>query len=309
MYFYPEAAAEAVLDSGIRAVLGLVTLEFPTPYASDADDYLSKGLAARDRFRGAPTLGFSLAPHAPYTVSDRTFERVATLSAQLDLPIQVHLHETRAEIQDSLKIHGVRPLQRLHRLGLVGPDLIAVHGVHLDGAEIDLLARHGAHLAHCPTSNMKLASGAAPVAQALAGGLNCGLGSDGCASNNRLDLFQEMRHAALLGKLTSDNAAALDCHEVLRMATLGGATALGLDTEIGSLLPGKQADLCAIRLDDWVLQPVFDPASHLVYAAGREQVSDVWVGGVRHVANAQLLTTDTGHLSALGTLWQNRLMS
>jgi len=210
MYFFPEAAAEAFLEAGIRAAIGMTTIEFPTAYASDAGDYLAKGLAARDRFRDESLLSFTLAPHAPYTVADKTLERIGTLSAQLDLPIHIHIHETRQEIQDSLKIHGMRPLARLDLIGLISPDLIAVHAVHLEPDEITLLARHGSHIAHCPTSNMKLASGIPPIANILKKGGNIGLGTDGAASNNRLDMFQEMRHAALLGKVSSGDAAALE---------------------------------------------------------------------------------------------------
>ncbi len=307
MYFFPEAAAEAFTEAGMRAVLGMAVLEFPTPYAADAADYLAKGLAARDRFRDHPLVSFTLAPHAPYTVSDASFERVATLAAQLELPIHIHLHETRQEITDSLQQHGLRPLERLRRLGLVGPDLIAVHGVHLDGDELSLLATHGASLAHCPSSNMKLASGAAPVAAALKAGMRVGLGTDGAASNNRLDMFQEMRHAALLGKLVAEDAAALNAHSILRMATLNGAEALGMGDRLGSLECGKQADICAVRLDDLLLQPCFDPAAHLVYAAGREHVSHVWVKGKSVVSNSQLDDMDLSKLLAMVRLWQNRM--
>lgn len=309
MYFFPEAAAEAFLEAGLRARLGITVIEFPTAYATDADDYLAKGLAVRDRYRHEPTLGFTLAPHAPYTVSDRTFERIATLAAQLDLPIHMHIHETRQEVEDSVRIHGQRPLARLERLGLLGPDLIAVHAVHLEKEEISLLARHGSHIAHCPTSNMKLASGAAPIAAALAEGISVGLGSDGAASNNRLDLFQEMRHAALLGKLVAEDASALDAYRVLSMATLEGARALGMDEVIGSLKAGKKADLCAVRLDDWALQPCFDPVSHLVYVAGREQVSHVWVGGKLRVNDTHLTDLEPAKLLAISRLWQNRMNS
>lgn len=307
MYFFPEAAAEAYLEAGLRASLGLVTLEFPTAYGTDADDYLAKGLAARDRFNNEPLLNFTLAPHAPYTVSDRTFERIAELSAQLELPIHTHIHETRQEIEDSLKLHGQRPLARLGKLGLLGPELIAVHSVHLTPDELTTLARQGSHIAHCPTSNMKLASGAAPIAVGMQLGINIGLGTDGAASNNRLDLFQEMRHAALLGKLTANDASALNSHSILTMATLAGARALGLDDQIGSLLPGKQADFCAVKLDHWLMQPCFDPASHLVYVAGRDQVSHVWVGGEIRVDATQLTQIDTGKLLAISRLWQNKL--
>jgi 5-methylthioadenosine/S-adenosylhomocysteine deaminase len=279
MYFFPEAAAAAARRLGMRAVLGIIAIEFPTRYATDADDYLTKGLALRDALRGDPLLDFCLAPHAPYTVADKTFEKIATLAAQLEIPIHMHVHETIHEIEESLAQHGVRPIERLRRLGLLGPQLIAVHAVHLDAGEIDLLAHEGCHLAHCPTSNLKLGSGIPSLSAIEARGMSFGLGTDGAASNNRLDLFREMRHAALLAKGSSRNAEALDAHATLRAATLGGAQALGLDDRIGSLLPGKAADLCAVRLDEWLMQPCFDPASHLVYVAGREQVTHTWVAG------------------------------
>jgi 5-methylthioadenosine/S-adenosylhomocysteine deaminase len=294
---------------GIRAALGIVAMEFPTRYAADADDYLRKGLAARDSLCDNPLISFCLAPHAPYTVSNGTFERIATLAAQLDLPIHVHLHETRDEIEESIRQHGVRPLERLHRLGLLGPNLIAVHAVHLETDEIRLLASHGATVAHCPTSNMKLASGIAPVARMAELGLRTGLGTDGAASNNRLDLFHEMRHAALLAKAFSGDVTALDAHRVLRMATLNGATALGLEHQLGSLIPGKAADLCAVRLDAWEIQPCFDPVAHLVHAAGREHVSDVWVNGKKVVYNGKIATLDAAKLLDSVRIWQNRARS
>lgn len=307
MYFYPEAAAEAVRAFGMRAVLGMVVIEFPTAYATDAEDYISKGLAARDQLRGNPLLSFCMAPHAPYTVADKTFERIATLAAQLDLPIHIHVHETRAEIEESLAQHGVRPLERLRRLGLLGPGLIGVHAVHLEHDEIALLAENGCAVAHCPTSNMKLASGIAPTAELLAQGVRVGLGSDGAASNNRLDLFQEMRHAALLAKVSTGDAAVLGAHAVLRMATFNGAAAIGLERKIGSIEPGKAADLCAVRLDGIETTPCFDPASHLIYAAGREHVSHVWVNGALRVEGGLLRECDTGRLLDAVNLWQNRL--
>jgi 5-methylthioadenosine/S-adenosylhomocysteine deaminase len=309
MYFFPEAAAEAVLRSGMRAVLGMIAIEFPTRYAADADDYLAKGLAVRDRYSDEALLGFSLAPHAPYTVADKTFEKLATLAAQLEVPIHMHIHETAHEIEESLKLHGVRPIERLRRLGLLSPQLIAVHAVHLDPAEIELLAREGCHIAHCPTSNMKLGSGIPPIAAAQARGVNFGLGTDGAASNNRLDMFHEIRHAALLAKAATLNAEALDAHGVLGAATLGGAKALGQEAHIGSLLPGKAADLCAVRLDEWTMQPCYDPASHLVYAAGREQVTHTWVAG-KLVMNGGIPTQiDVSELLDIAGLWHTRLTS
>lgn len=305
MYFFPEAAAEAVLQAGMRAVVGLVAFEFPTAYGSDADDYLAKGLAARDRFREESTLGFCLAPHAPYTVSDRTFDKIVTLSGQLDIPVHTHLHETRGEIEESLRMHGVRPLERLHRLGITGTHLIAAHGIYLETDEMALLAQCGGSVAHCPTSNMKLASGIAPVVAAMKQGVNIGLGTDGAASNNRLDMFQEMRHAALLAKVATLDPCALSAHQALKMATLSGASALGLGERIGSLVPGKCADLCAVSFSDWMSYPCFDPISHLVYVAGREQVSHVWVGGKKRLIDATLVGQNMTELMNIAALWQN----
>lgn len=307
MYFFPQAAAEAALSAGIRASLGITVFEFPSAYGCDAEDYLAKGLATRDTLRNEDLISFCLAPHAPYTVSDRTFERVAVLADQLDLPVHIHLHETADEIAGSLKEHGVRPLERLRHMGLLGPETIAVHAVHLDDKEIELLARHGCHVAHCPTSNMKLASGLAPVSKLIAVGVGMGLGSDGAASNNRLDLMQEMRHAALLAKLESRNAASLPAHQALRMATLEGARALGLAEKIGSLLPGKAADLCALHLGDWALQPCYDPISHLVYTAGREQITHVWVGGKLRIKDTNPVDSMVPALLQSTFLWQNTL--
>jgi len=307
MYFHPEAAAEAAIKLGMRAALGMVVVEYPSAYAADADDYLAKGLAARDALRDEPLISFCMAPHAPYTVSDRTLERITTLANQLDLPIHMHLHETRAEIADSLKEFGLRPLARLHRLGFLGPNLIAVHAVHLEADELALLAEQGCAVAHCPTSNMKLASGIAPIAALQQRGVRIGLGSDGAASNNRLDLLREMHQAALLAKVATGDATVLAAHQILRMATLEGAAALGLDGRIGSLSAGKEADLCAVRLNDIMLQPCYNPASHLVYAAGREQVSHVWVGGVERVSEGMLLGCATSQLLDVAQSWHNRI--
>ncbi|MCB1943487.1 MAG: TRZ/ATZ family hydrolase [Candidatus Accumulibacter sp.] len=307
MYFFPGAAARAALDSGMRAAIGLITVDFPSNYATDADDYLAKGLAVRDQWLDEPLLSFCLAPHAPYTVSERTFARVLTLAEQIESPIHLHLHETAHELEDSLKRFGMRPIERLRRLGLLSPALIAVHAVHLDAPEIELLARHGCSVAHCPASNLKLASGIAPIAELSAQGINIGLGTDGAASNNRLDLLQEMRLAALLAKQQSGRADAINAHRVLRMATLAGARALGLDHEIGSISAGKAADLCAVRVNDVALAPCYDPVSQLTYAVGREHVSEVWVAGRMRVERGQLVENNETGLIKLALLWQNKI--
>jgi 5-methylthioadenosine/S-adenosylhomocysteine deaminase len=309
MYFFPDAAIGAAQRSGMRMVAGLPVLEFATAYARDAAAYLHAGLAARDRWAGAPDLHFTLAPHAPYTVADNTFVQIATFAAQLDLRIHIHIHETREEIAQGLAQTGERPLARLRRLGLLGPELIGVHAVHLDDGELALLAEHGAALVHCPVSNLKLGSGIARFADWLTAGITVGLGSDSAVSNNRHDLWAEMRTAALLAKGVSGDAAALPAREVLYAATLGGATALGLAGETGSLEPGKAADLIAVDLSGTDQQPLYDVASHLVYCAGREQVSDVWVSGERRVSTACLLTVDEAELRELAADWRLRIAS
>jgi 5-methylthioadenosine/S-adenosylhomocysteine deaminase len=309
MYFFPEAAFEAASLAGMRVALGLIVIEIPTVYASDPDDYLRKGLALRDRLGEQPMASFCLAPHAPYTVSDATFRKIGTLAAELDLPVHIHLHETDDEIARSVAEHGVRPIERLRRLGLVAPNLIAVHAVHLEDAELKLLGRHGCSVAHCPSSNLKLASGFAPVHAMLKNNINVALGTDGAASNNRLDLFQEMRTAALLAKAVSGNAEAMPAHVALRAATLGGAQALGLAALTGSIEPGKAADLVAVDLRAAELAPCYDPVSQLVYAAGREHVSDVWISGERRVRDGALLPEALAGLDTRWRMWQNALES
>lgn len=312
MYFFPQATAEASLQAGIRANLGLVVLEFPTAYANDADDYLQKGLEARDGWRGNPLLTSSLAPHAPYTVESRTFTEVVNLAEQLGLGLHTHIHETRDEIKQSLDRHGVRPLRRLADLGLLGPNLVAAHCVHLEPSEIELLAQYGCHVAHCPSSNLKLGSGIAPIPDLLAQPVNVGLGTDGAASNNRLDMFGEMRVAALLAKGSSEDATVLPAAQTLKMATINAAIALGLDGSIGSIEIGKMADLTAIRIASPETSPCFDPISHLVYAAGREHVSHVWVSGeLRYQKlNGQEGIYDNiepAELKEIAAMWQPRL--
>lgn len=307
MYFFPDAAAEAAAELGMRAMLGITTLEFPTRYASDAEDYLTQGLATRERWLNHPLIGFCLAPHAPYTVSDTTFERIATLAGQLNLPIHCHIHETAQEITEALERDGIRPLARLHKLGITGPNFIGVHAVHMNDEDLACIAESGSYLAHCPTSNLKLGSGIAPVVKMQQLGIAVGLGTDGAASNNRLDMFGEMRLAALLAKGTSGDASALPALEVLRMATLKGAQALGLGHKIGSITPGKAADLCAVQLNTLETRPCYDPLSHLIHVAGRECVSHVWVNGRCCVEHKKLHSIEQNDLESSIALWQNKL--
>lgn len=308
MYFFPEAAVQAATEAGQRIAAGIIVIDFASNYAADPDGYLQKGLALRDALRHHPLVSFCMAPHAPYSVGDRSLEKVLTYAKQLDLPIHIHLHETEDEIRDSVRQHGVRPLARLHALGMLGPDLIAVHAVHLDPAETALLSAHGCHVAHCPTSNLKLASGIAPCAALLASGVNVGLGTDGPASNNRLDLWQEMRLAALLAKGVSARPEVVPAQTALRMATLDAARALGLEERIGSLEIGKQADIVAVDLSAPHNQPCYDPISQLVYCAGRGDVTDVWVAGRHVVRERRCQTLDQAETLARVRHWHDRLV-
>ena len=306
MYFFPEAAAEAVDQAGMRASLGILAFEVPSAYGQDADDYLNRGLATRDALRNQSRISFMLAPHAPYTVSDNTFERIASLAAQTNLGIHLHVHETEFEVEQSLKQYGERPLARLERLGILGPQTLAVHAVALNDEDIAMLAQHNVHIAHCPTANLKLGSGMARSVALQEAGINIGLGTDGAAGNNRLDLLAEARLAGLLAKGLHQDAAKMPVHQLIHMATLGGARALGLDQCIGSLVPGKAADLCAITLDSPATLPVFDPASQIIYAAGREHVTDVWVDGQCVVKKKQLTRISQEEIGVKAKTWHNR---
>lgn len=307
MYFYPEMSGRAAQQARMRAALGIILVEFPTKYAADPQDYLRKGLETRDQLKNEALLSFCMAPHAPYTVSDKSFEQVATLADQLQIPIHIHVHESRFEIEESVKQHGARPIERLRRLGLVGPQMIAVHAVHLEDAEIALLAGQGASVAHCPASNLKLASGFARVGAMLSAGLNVGLGTDGAASNNRLDVLGDLRLAALLAKAANDDPRTLPAQSALKMATLAGARALGLENEIGSIETGKAADLVALNLSSLELSPCYDPVSQVVYAAGREHVSHVWVRGELLVRDGRLPHLDEQEIESRTRIWRQRI--
>lgn len=309
MYFFPGAAVEAALEAHMRIAAGIIVIDLPTAYAADPDGYLHQGMAVRDAHKGHPLVSFCLAPHAPYSTVDRTLEKVLTYAAQLDLPIHMHVHETEDEIRHSLSEHGLRPLDRLRNIGLLSPGFIAVHAIHLLPEEMRILAGHGCHVVHCPASNLKLASGLAPVAALLQTGVNVGLGTDGAASNNRLDLWEEMRLAALLAKGVSGRPDAVPARVALRMATLDGARALGLADRVGSLEVGKLADVVAVDLSAEHTQPCHEPISQLVYSAGRQEVSHVWVGGRAVVYEGVCLTLDTPELLARARGWQARLSS
>lgn len=311
MYFFPDAAIRAAQAWGMRIVAGVTIIDFATAYARDANDYIERGLQTRAQWEDQPLVSFTLAPHAPYTVSDAVFKQVIDLSQRLNLPIHTHLHETQAEIAESEQRYGMRPLARLAKFGLLNRQLLAVHGVHLNEAELDALAHHGCHIAHCPSSNLKLGSGLPQLTAWQTHGINFGLGTDGAASNNRLDLWTEMRLAALLGKGMSQQASNTTAQDILHAATLGAAQALGLDSQIGSLAPGKQADCITVNLDISHQQPIFDVLGHLLYVCERHQVSDVWIGGRCVVESQHLIqkypNSDSFDIQKCTTNWQYRI--
>lgn len=309
MYFFPDETARVADNAGIRAVVGLIVIDFPTVWAADADEYLSKGIEVHDHFRHNSLITTAFAPHAPYTVSDEPLQRVLTFAEEMDIPIHMHLHETEHEVQEAEANSGQRPLARLEQLGLISPRFMAVHMTQLADEEIDHIATRGAHVVHCPESNMKLASGFCPVQQLLDAGVNVALGTDGAASNNDLDMFGEMRSAALLGKAVARDASALSAAQTLHMATLGGARALGLDDTIGSLEIGKAADITAVDLSSLETQPVYHPISQLVYAAGREQVSDVWVAGQHLLKDRALTTLDQQAIITKAQQWAEKIQT
>jgi 5-methylthioadenosine/S-adenosylhomocysteine deaminase len=309
MYFYPDVAARVAAGCGMRASVGLIVLDFPTIWASDADEYISKGLAVHDHYRGDPLIRTMFAPHAPYTVSDKPLEHIRVLADELDIGVHMHVHETAGEIDKAIELTGKRPLNRLHELGLVSPALLAVHMTRLSAEEISHFANQGGHVVHCPESNLKLASGFCPVQVLTAAGINVALGTDSAASNNDLDLLGEMRTAALLGKAVSGDASALPAHTILRMATLNGASALGMGEETGSLVAGKWADITAVCLDTLETQPLYDPVSQLVYACGRDQVTDVWVAGQHLLKERRLTTLDGNDILERARDWRMRIAS
>ena len=307
MYFFPDAVAQVARDIGMRATVGLIMIDFPSAWAQTPEDYLRLGLELHDQVRDDPLIHAVFAPHAPYTVSDGPLQRIRTLADELQLPIHMHVHETAQEVRDAIAQHDERPLNRLHRLGLLSPSLLAVHMTQLTPADIELTANTGAHVIHCPESNLKLASGQCPVHALQQAGINVALGTDGAASNNDLDMLSETRSAALLAKATAGDATAVPAATALEMATLNGARALGLEDTIGSLQIGKAADIVAIDLDMPATTPVYDPIAQIVYAAGRDQISDVWVAGIRQVSQGQLTRIHLADAHAAANTWAERI--
>lgn len=306
-YFFPDVTADAAIAAGMRAVVGMPVIGFPTPWAETEDEYFRRGLEVHQRFAADPLIEVSFVPHAPYSVGDSAFRRIRTLAEELDINIHLHLLEAAGEIEGSREQYGLHPLDRLDGLGLLGPRLLAVHMTQLSDADLPRLARAGVHVVHCPDSNMKLASGICPVAGLDRCGVNVCIGTDGAASNNDLSLLAEMRQSALLAKVSSGDPEAIPAARALSMATLHGARALGQEDRIGSIEPGKRADLAAIRLDRIETQPVYDVISQIVYAAQDSQVTDVWVEGRRLLDARHLTTLDEAEILQSCSEWRQRI--
>jgi 5-methylthioadenosine/S-adenosylhomocysteine deaminase len=307
MYFFPDVVAETASRLGMRCQITFPIFDFPTVWARDADEYISKGISLLQQFRHSELVSVVFGPHAPYTVSEATLAKIGTLADELDLAVHIHLHETAGEVLQAFEEHGERPLDTLNRLGLLGPKTQCVHMTDLGDQDIDLLAETGAHVIHCPKSNMKLASGTCPVAKLLANGVNVALGTDSAASNNNLNMFSEMQFAALLGKITTANAAALPASEALAMATIRGARALGIEDRVGSLELGKAADIIAVDFSQPEFQPVYNPISQMVYASNGSQVTHSWINGQMVLGERELLQIDQRALATRIQDWQQRI--
>lgn len=311
-YFFPDVQAATYQRHGFRARVGLLVIDFPTVWAKSDDEYFDRACEVHDqwpslRLGAVPLVSTAFAPHAPYTVSDASFERIRMLADQLDIPVHLHTHETAQEVAESLKMRGQRPIARLDRLGLINDRLIAVHMTQLTDAEIALCAERGVSVVHCAESNLKLASGFCPVGKLQKAGVNLAIGTDGCASNNDLDMFGEMRTAALLAKAVAEDAAALDAWRALYAATHGGARALGLGDDVGVIAPMYQADLACVDLSGLETQPLHNVLSQLVYAVGRHQVTDVWIDGKRKLRDRELVDMDLDGILANARQWRERI--
>ncbi|UVM70958.1 TRZ/ATZ family hydrolase [Pseudomonas alvandae] len=307
MYFYPKVASERVHNSGIRAQIAIPILDFPIPGAASADDAIRQGIELFGDLKHHPRIKVAFGPHAPYTVGDENLEKIRVIAEELDAAIHMHVHETAFEVQQAVDNTGERPMARLARLGLLGPRFQAVHMTQVSDEDQTLLVEHNCSVIHCPESNLKLASGFCPVERLWQAGVNVAVGTDGAASNNDLDLLGETRTAALLAKAVAGSATALDAHRALRMATLNGARALGIESIVGSLEVGKAADLVAFDLSGLAQQPIYDPVSQLIYATGRHCVKHLWVAGKPLLEDGRLTRMDEAQLTTTAQAWGRRV--
>lgn len=307
MYFFPDATARAIQDTHIRANVGIFIIDAEITWAKTLDEYFEKGLHFYNAWENHPLINLSLAPHSPYMLEDNALIRTKETAEKLNLPIYMHVHETVDEINLSLKKYGKRPLKRLFELGLLTDTFQSVHMTQVNDEDLAILKQTQIHVIHCPSSNLKLASGLSPVQRLLEENINVALGTDGAASNNDVDMFTEMHIAALLAKIVHNNPTALNAANVLRIATLNGAKAMGLDKEIGSLEIGKAADVIAIDLNDVNTQPVYHPISQLVYAVNSQQVKHVWVAGKQLLKDRKFTTLEENDIISKAKKWQKQI--
>ena len=309
MYFHPDVTAQVAARSGIRACIGLPVLEQPTGWAQGLDEYLERSLELRDRYRSDPLIDTCFAVHSPSLTQDSTLSRLRTLADQLQSLVMIHLLESPSERARETRRHGRGPLERLESAGLVNDLLLAVHCVQADTAEIGRLSLAGASIVHCPASNLKLASGIAPVPEMIDAGLNVALGTDGAASNDSLDVLGEARLAALLAAGVTGRPNAITPAMALEMATLAGARALGIAETTGSLASGKWADIACLKLAGPRADPVLDVAASILNAAGRSAVTDVWVAGRPLVTDGRLSRIDVTALGERARRWGTRVLA
>jgi 5-methylthioadenosine/S-adenosylhomocysteine deaminase len=309
MYFFPESGLAAATVVGLRAMTGPVVLDNEGIHALGPDALVDDPASWLRAHPPGPGWRPVVAPHAVYTVSRARLVHAGELATEHDAVFHIHAAETVAEVQGSVEANGRRPVELLDDLGLLGPRTVIAHGVHLTDDEIERLARGGSSVAHCPASNLKLASGVAPVPALLDAGVNVAIGTDGAATSNDLDMFMALRLTALLHKGVGGDPTVVPAHRALRMATMGGARALGLDQHLGSIEVGKLADLVAVDLDRPHLQPVYDAAASVVYAAGRGDVTDVWVGGRPVVRRGEPTAVDAGAVTAELAALRSRVLA
>lgn len=307
MYFFPEITAEIAIQSGIRSRISFPIMEFPSAWGQGPEEYIHKGLALRDHYKTNPLTDIVFGPHAPYTLEDKSLEKVAMLSEELDARIQIHLHETRKEVQDSIELHGLRPIERMEKLGILGPRTEAVHMTQLTDDDIERVARYNTSVIHCPRSNLKLASGLSPIVKLKEQEIKIGLGTDSAASNNNLDMFKELNQASLLAKVVSGDASSLNAFESLELATLGSAKALGIAKKTGSLEAGKSADMISVSMDDLSMEPLYNLPSQLAYACGSSQVINSWVSGKQLMKDRQLTTLNESEIRAHSLQWAQKI--
>jgi 5-methylthioadenosine/S-adenosylhomocysteine deaminase len=309
MYFFPEVTAEEANAAGVRGQIAFPVIEFPNAWSANSDEGFHKGLALHDAYRQEQRIQIAFGPHASYSVSEQDLNKILMYSEELDANIQIHLHETAQEVAEAKERVGTTWVHYLHARELLGPRLQAVHATHLTPDEIGLMAENKVQVVHCPYSNLKLASGICATTKLLDAGINVALGTDGAASNNGLDLLLEARLASLLAKQQNGDASALPATQALEMATLGGARVLGLDADIGSLEPGKCADMIAVDLSEPKFQPLYDPIAQLIHTTAGTSVSHVWVAGKALLENDELTSLDEESVLRAAQGWRERILA